>query len=210
MVKFLELVEDVKDRKVENDININENNNINEVSYNLGNENSLYLKNFIEENEFNFIEGLEKINEISKKFETISKVNIDAPKELNANLREYQLQGLKWLKTLSYMEFGGILADEMGLGKTIQTISFLLSEKGKKSLVVAPTSLIYNWKNEFETFAPDLDVLVLHGNKNERKELLKQIESKDVILTTYTILKNDFNQLQNFTFDYCIIDKLKI
>ncbi|CEP95796.1 DEAD/DEAH box helicase [[Clostridium] sordellii] len=207
MVKFLELVEDVKDRKVENDININKDNNINEVSYNLGNENSLYLKNFIEENDFNFIEGLEKINEISKKFETISKVNIDAPKELNANLREYQLQGLKWLKTLSYMEFGGILADEMGLGKTIQTISFLLSEKGKKSLVVAPTSLIYNWKNEFETFAPDLDVLVLHGNKNERKELLKQIESKDVILTTYTILKNDFNQLQNFIFDYCIIDE---
>ena len=95
----------------------------------------------------------------------------------------------------------------MGLGKTIQTIAFLLSEKGKKSIVVAPTSLIYNWKNELETFAPDLNVLVLHGNKNERKELIKTIKDNDLVLTTYTILKNDFKELEDIVFDYCIIDE---
>lgn len=95
----------------------------------------------------------------------------------------------------------------MGLGKTIQTIAFLLSQKNKKSIVVAPTSLIYNWKNEFETFAPNLNILVLHGSKSERKEMLKNIDENDVILTTYTILKNDFSELENIEFDYCIIDE---
>ena len=70
------------------------------------------------------------------------------PKELKATLRDYQLTGFKWFKTLSYYEFGGILADEMGLGKTLQTITFLLSELGKKSIIITPTSLIYNWKSK--------------------------------------------------------------
>ncbi|MCU9812619.1 DEAD/DEAH box helicase [Paraclostridium sp. AKS81] len=134
-------------------------------------------------------------------------MDVLVPKELNASLREYQIQGFKWFKTLSHLQFGGILADEMGLGKTIQTIAFLLSQKNKKSIVVAPTSLIYNWKNEFETFAPNLNILVLHGSKSERKEMLKNIDENDVILTTYTILKNDFSELENIEFDYCIIDE---
>ncbi|WP_373601060.1 DEAD/DEAH box helicase [Paraclostridium bifermentans] len=206
MIKFLELVDDVKDRQTTNvkDEKLKENN---EISYNLEIANSLYLKSLLEENELNFIQGIDQINEISDKFETISEVDTLIPSDLKANLREYQVQGFKWFKTLSHLKFGGILADEMGLGKTIQTIAFLLSEKGKKSIVIAPTSLVYNWKNEFETFAPSLNVLVLHGNKNDREELLKDLEDKDVILTTYTILKNDFSKLEDVKFDYCIIDE---
>lgn len=207
MVKFLELVDDVKNRNIEENNKLDSDEDDNELSYSLGAANSMYLRNFIEENEFTFITGMDKISEVSDKFETISDMDVTIPVDLKANLREYQVQGFKWFKTLSHMKFGGILADEMGLGKTIQTIAFLLSEKGKKSIVVAPTSLIYNWKNEFETFAPNLNVIVLHGNKNERKELLKNIEDKDVILTTYTILKNDFKELENIIFDYCIIDE---
>ncbi|MEG2789573.1 MAG: SNF2 helicase associated domain-containing protein, partial [Romboutsia sp.] len=207
MVKFLELVDDVKSRNIEENNKLASDEDDNELSYSLGSASSMYLKSFIDENEFTFISGMDKINEVSDKFETISDMDVSIPIDLKANLREYQVQGFKWFKTLSHMKFGGILADEMGLGKTIQTIAFLLSEKGKKSIVVAPTSLIYNWKNEFETFAPNLNVVVLHGNKNERKELLKTIEDKDVILTTYTILKNDFKDLEDIVFDYCIIDE---
>ncbi|MGL5755788.1 MAG: SNF2-related protein [Paraclostridium sp.] len=207
MVKFLELVDDVKSRNIDENNKLASDEDDNELSYSLGSASSMYLKSFIDENEFTFISGMDKINEVSDKFETISDMDVSIPLDLKANLREYQVQGFKWFKTLSHMKFGGILADEMGLGKTIQTIAFLLSEKGKKSIVVAPTSLIYNWKNEFETFAPNLNVVVLHGNKNERKELLKTIEDKDVILTTYTILKNDFKELEDIVFDYCIIDE---
>lgn len=207
MVKFLELVDDIKDRKVllqdDNQVNIDSN----EISYSLGSSSSMYLKSVLDENELSFITGMDKVNEISTNFETINKMDVIIPNGLNANLREYQIQGFKWFKTLSHLQFGGILADEMGLGKTIQTIAFLLSQKNKKSIVVAPTSLIYNWKNEFETFAPSLNVLVLHGSKSERKAMLKNIDDKDVILTTYTILKNDFNELENIEFDYCIIDE---
>ncbi|MFR9068924.1 MAG: SNF2-related protein [Paraclostridium sp.] len=207
MVKFLELVDDIKNRHVENYNQIDFNEEDNKISYSLGSASSIYLKNLIDENEFNFINGIEKVNEISDKFETIGDIEVSLPKNLKANLREYQIQGFKWFKNLNHLKFGGILADEMGLGKTIQTIAFLLSEKGKKSIVVAPTSLIYNWKNELETFAPDLNVLVLHGNKNERKELIKTIKDNDLVLTTYTILKNDFKELEDIVFDYCIIDE---
>jgi SNF2 family DNA or RNA helicase len=206
MIKFLELVDDIQDRQISTKNQLDDEKD-NKMSYSLGSASSMYLKSLIDENEFTFIHGIDKINEISDKFETMKYMKSDIPNDLKADLREYQIQGFKWFKTLNHLKFGGILADEMGLGKTIQTIAFLLSEKGKKSIVVAPTSLIYNWKNELETFAPNLNVLVLHGNKNERKELLKTIEDTDLVLTTYTILKNDLKELEDIVFDYCIIDE---
>ncbi|MBM6839655.1 ATP-dependent helicase, partial [Clostridium saudiense] len=87
----------------------------------------------------------------------------------NATLREYQVEGYKWLKTLDYLGFGGILGDEMGLGKTLQTITFITSNKDKRSLIVAPTSLIYNWKDEFRRFSPDIKVAIVNGGIKERE-----------------------------------------
>ena len=72
----------------------------------------------------------------------------------------------------------------MGLGKTIQTIAFLLSEKGKRSIIVTPTSLIYNWESEIINFAPTLKIAVVHGEKDAREELIKNCEDYDIILTT--------------------------
>lgn len=95
----------------------------------------------------------------------------------------------------------------MGLGKTVQTIAFLLSEKKKKSLIVAPTSLIYNWKNEFKKFAPTMKICVLHGEKDERQEMLNDVKIYDVILTTYGTLKNDEDKYEKLKFDYCILDE---
>ena len=100
----------------------------------------------------------------------------------------------------------------MGLGKTIQTISFLMfkKEKLKKkpiSLIVTPTSLIYNWKNEFDTFAPSLNVVLVHGNKKDRNKILENLDYVDVVITTYGTLRNDLESYLGKTFNYCIIDE---
>lgn len=168
---------------------------------------SIYINDAIGEVDMNFIEGRGIVSHISSKMSSISEVDYKLPEELNANLRDYQLTGFRWFKNLAYYEFGGILADEMGLGKTLQTISFLVSEKGKKSIIVTPTSLIYNWKNEFDRFAPSLNIVVLHGTKEERTTTFKNLNEYDVILTTYGTLRNDFDLYQNLIFDYCIIDE---
>lgn len=170
---------------------------------------SAFINSVIENGNMSYIDGKEIVAHIANKLKTIEEVNYDIPKELNAKLRDYQVTGFNWFKTLSHYEFGGILADEMGLGKTIQTITFLLSEKqnNKKSIIVTPTSLIYNWKNEFENFAPSMKVVILHGNKDERIEIMDTINNYDVILTTYGTLKNDYEWYKEKEFDYCIIDE---
>lgn len=103
------------------------------------------------------------------------------------------------------MKVGGILADEMGLGKTIQIIAFLLSQKGKKSIVITPTSLIYNWRDEFNKFAPNLKVGIIHGDKKNRLAMID--EDFDVILTTYGLIKSDYEYYKEKNFHFCIIDE---
>nr|WP_270558502.1 DEAD/DEAH box helicase [Clostridium perfringens] len=121
--------------------------------------------------------------------------------------------------------FGGVLADDMGLGKTLQIIAFLLSQKKSKSIVVVPTSVIYNWMDEFEKFAPSIKIGLVHGSKSKRDKVLrdfkrglgikveegnlkeKSYEKYDVLLTTYGTLKNDEKAYENLSFDYCIIDE---
>src|SRR5699024_9865648 len=91
------------------------------------------------------------------------------PEALEADLRHYQEDGFQWFKSLSEYHLGGILADDMGLGKTVQTITYLLSEKSEQPhLVVVPSSVIYNWRNECERFAPTLQVEVIAGTPDER------------------------------------------
>ncbi len=106
--------------------------------------------------------------------------NFDAqlPENLQAELRQYQEVGFRWLKMLSHYQFGGILADEMGLGKTVQTISYLLSEKQEKqklnALIVAPASLTFNWQQEIKRFAPTISATVISGTKEEREGQMAQ------------------------------------
>ncbi|MCR1934020.1 DEAD/DEAH box helicase [Clostridium tepidum] len=154
-----------------------------------------------------FIKEKDLLKNISNKIININDKHYEVPQNLNATLREYQIAGYKWMKILSNMKFGGILADEMGLGKTIQTISFLLSEKGSKSLIVTPTSLIYNWQDEFQRFAKDLKIAIIHGNKEERIKILDNRNEYDVLITTYGTLRNDFNLYKDIIFDFCIIDE---
>ena len=171
------------------------------------NNKAIYLEKLIEDEDLSFVNGSKYVSNVVKKFDKVKSKNYEVPKDLNATLRDYQVSGFEFFKTLSDYQFGGILADEMGLGKTIQTIAFLLSNKDKKSIVITPTALIYNWKNELEKFAPTLKVGLLHAAKSERGKILDNIDNYDVILTTYTTYKNDIDKYKNINFDYCIIDE---
>ena len=171
------------------------------------NNKAIYLEKLIEDEDLSFVNGSKYVSNVVKKFDKVKSKNYEIPKDLNATLRDYQVSGFEFFKTLSDYQFGGILADEMGLGKTIQTIAFLLSNKDKKSIVITPTALIYNWKNELEKFAPTLKVGLLHAAKSEREKILDNIDNYDVILTTYTTYKNDIDKYKNISFDYCIIDE---
>lgn len=171
------------------------------------NNKAIYLEKLIEDEDLSFVNGSKYVSNVVKKFDKVKSKNYEVPKDLNATLRDYQVSGFEFFKTLSNYQFGGILADEMGLGKTIQTIAFLLSNKDKKNIVITPTALIYNWKNELEKFAPTLKVGLLHAAKSEREKILDNIDNYDVILTTYTTYKNDIDKYKNINFDYCIIDE---
>jgi SNF2 family DNA or RNA helicase len=168
---------------------------------------ALYLNEKIRNRGIEFIKGTEALQDIENKLLSINKMDIILPENLKGTLREYQVSGFKWLKLLSELKFGGILADEMGLGKTIETIAFILSEENKKSVIVCPTSLIYNWKDEFKKFAPSLKVAIVHGEKVERVKLIESFGDYDVILTTYGTLRMDIERYKNTVFDYCIIDE---
>jgi len=166
-----------------------------------------YLNSKLDNKQINILKGKENLTDALKRLDKLNENSFEIPKTLMGSLREYQVNGYNWFKSLSYLGLGGILADEMGLGKTIQTITFLLSEKKSHSLIVTPTSLIYNWKGEFEKFAPSLRIGIIHGKKNERVQVLSNISDYDIILTTYGTLKNDILQYENIKFDYLILDE---
>ncbi|MBN2805057.1 MAG: ATP-dependent helicase [Prolixibacteraceae bacterium] len=157
------------------------------------------------------------------------------PEGLNAKLRLYQAEGYSWMHMLGMHGFGGCLADDMGLGKTLQTLVLLLKEKMENqldqqvqptitdqqlelftcqpnskpaSLIIVPTSLVHNWKNEVKKFTPQLKVYLHQGVHRKRSESLKRIADQyDVILTTYGTLRNDFALLSTIPFNYLILDE---
>ncbi|MEN8434499.1 DEAD/DEAH box helicase [Clostridium septicum] len=168
---------------------------------------AIYLDSKIENKELSFIRSDKTLNKISNKLKNKKDIKFNLPSNLKGSLRDYQIIGYNWLKTIASMNFGGILADEMGLGKTVQIIAFLLSEVNRKTLIITPTSLIYNWQKEFETFASTIKVGIVHGSTKEREYILRDKYKYDVILTTYGTLKNDFDTYKDQVYDYCIIDE---
>ncbi len=136
--------------------------------------------------------------------------DVAPPAGFHLDLRPYQREGLAWLQFLRANALSGILADDMGLGKTAQTLAHLLLEKesgrlDKPALVILPTSLIFNWKNEAARFAPDLKVLSLHGP--ERKSRFADIATHDVVLTTYPLLWRDADDLMQHSYHLLILDE---
>jgi SNF2 family DNA or RNA helicase len=124
-------------------------------------------------------------------------------------LRDYQKYGYQWLKTLSNYGFGGILADDMGLGKTLQVISLLDQNKkdGEVNIVIAPASLILNWEDEVKKFAPDLSAISVYGTAKKRKEIIKQAQNYELLITSYDYIRRDFELYKSLEFCYVILDE---
>ena len=136
--------------------------------------------------------------------------NVKLPGDLS--LRPYQQRGFQWLHTLDRLHMGGILADDMGLGKTVQVISLLkvTREANQVSLVVAPTSLTYNWLSELTRFAPELSVMVLGGTSAQRASQIKhvkEVRDVDVLITSYPLIRRDIDQMTDMAFRFVILDE---
>lgn len=139
-------------------------------------------------------------------FNGLSKSRKRLPKMQNVVLRDYQKYGVRWLKYLYDNNFGGCLADDMGLGKTLQAITLLNSIYPKtktSSLIVMPKSLLSNWQNELNKFAPNLSYYLYYANNRDMQEAQKS----NLILTSYAIVRNDIHIFQETKFDTIILDE---
>lgn len=181
----------------------------------------LHLENFAKDRQAHLKLG-KSLRQLLEHIKHPEDLTFDLPKSLTDTLRDYQKTGFQWLKVLSHYHFGGILADDMGLGKTLQSIAYLLSIKEQNkseveevehimseapSLIVCPASLIYNWKKEFDTFAPQLRVSVVAGDQNERLSQLDSIQNVDVLITSYQLLRRDIEAYAPLTFHTFILDE---
>ena len=158
-----------------------------------------------------YVEGL--VNDQNTAFKNLmkqfhKKKGFKIPPSLKNTLRPYQKQGYQWLKTLTSCGFGGILADDMGLGKTLQVLAVLLESDFSEhsALVIAPTSLIYNWAAEIKKFAPSLSFAVVAGSPEKRLEILKTSDA-NIFITTYDSMKRDAEVYQNTKYKYIIADE---
>lgn len=139
---------------------------------------------------------------------SIQNIKASVIPELREKLRNYQITGVDWLKQISSFGFGGILADDMGLGKTVQMLAFLHSEKRDEPvLIVTPSALTYNWRNEFNKFIPNAKVLIYDGNAEEREEKIKNILEYEYIIISYPILRRDIDLYKGLRFSFCILDE---
>ncbi len=175
---------------------------------------SLYLDKILKQNEIVVKQTSEYKNLIDDVYNRQIIDKYEIPRNLNANLREYQKIGYNWLKTLDEYKLGGILADDMGLGKTIQLLAIILNyvEKAEKklpSLVICPSSLALNWQEEAKKFVPTLRTIVISGKMEDRQKQIEKIKDYDLAITSYDLLKRDieFYKEYNNTFKYMIADE---
>lgn len=131
------------------------------------------------------------------------------PRNFTGTLRPYQESGFNWLNFLNKFKFGGCLADDMGLGKTVQTLALLQAQKEKDinhaSLLIMPTSLIYNWELESQKFTPDLKILIYTGTNRDKN--IENFKDYDLVFTSYGIARLDIDLLSKFYFNYVILDE---
>ena len=170
---------------------------------------ALYLDSVLSGSEALDVTRDRQFRSLIRNFKSIDESDYTVPVHLQKILRPYQQTGFRWLKTLESCGFGGILADEMGLGKTVQVIAFLASRENRvhPNLVVCPASLILNWGEEFEKFAPELKISLIYGTAPERKKRIEESGGMDVWVTSYELLRQDIQQYQELEFDTCILDE---
>ncbi|MDZ8120312.1 DEAD/DEAH box helicase [Pontiella agarivorans] len=143
--------------------------------------------------------------------EQVAVEEVELHPELRATLRSYQQEGVNWLRFLERRGFCGILADEMGLGKTLQTLAWVQmgradgEQNGKPALIICPTSLVENWKEEAAKFTPNLKALILHGTDRHRK--WKNIPKSDLVITSYALMRRDIEKHLEYTYSIAILDE---
>lgn len=163
--------------------------------------------------EGNLLESGEAFGKLMKQLTNPNELDFAIPESLNSVLRDYQKVGFQWFKMLAQYKFGGILADDMGLGKTIQSIAYIVSvlpeirELKLPVLIVSPSSLIYNWLNELERFAPEIRACIVDGNKEKRNSILQNSSNVDVIITSYPTLRMDSSMYLNKSFHTMFLDE---
>ncbi len=172
---------------------------------------ALYMDNILKESGMKFFERNSALKNLIRDIQEPAETEYKIPGTIKGTLRDYQKLGFKWLKTLSVYGLGGILADDMGLGKTLQVITLLQYEKqisgSSTSIVVVPTSLIYNWCSEVHKFAPEMTVTAVVGNKLERESLIKLGLNSDILVTSYALIRRDIDKYKDLSFRYCILDE---
>lgn len=169
---------------------------------------AIYLDSL--KDKYNIIKTNSLFNDFINTFLKYKDTNLSLTKKDKEVLRDYQEIGVKWLYNIYKCGFGGILADEMGLGKSIQIIylikKLLKENKDSKYLIISPTSLVYNWENEFKKFAPDIKYETFGDIKNIRHEKLEK-DNPSVYITSYGLLREDYEYYKNINFNVCIIDE---
>lgn len=147
-----------------------------------------------------------------RNMKTVEDNDFETPECMKDVLREYQKYGYRWIRTLCHNGFGGILADDMGLGKTLQVICFLQAEmesgrENCRSLIICPASLVYNWKRELEKFAPALSAKMVTGTGAQRQEILQNSGQREILITSYDLLRRDIAVYEKMDFFCQIIDE---
>lgn len=172
---------------------------------------ALYLDSEMEETACVILKKNEEFKKLILNMKGTEEQKYEIPASLEEILRDYQKKGFQWLKCIAENGFGGVLADDMGLGKTLQIIVFLLSEfleagacDNRRCLIVTPASLVFNWHNEFQRFAPVLPVKMITGTASERKEIVRESGERDILITSYDLLKRDLDNYSEVSF-YCQI-----
>lgn len=156
---------------------------------------------------------LDKDESVKKVSEEIEGKRESAPApDTGIPLRNYQRRGYEWLYMLDRLHMGGVLADDMGLGKTVQVIAALKAtrEKNRTSLIVAPTSLLYNWLSEIRRFAPDLSAVVMTGTVAQRERMwahLREHGDVDVAISSYPLIRRDLEWMENIHFRFIVLDE---
>ena len=150
------------------------------------------------------------LSDLEKRIQDSESLCAPIPSELNATLRDYQVDGYRWMVKLDSWGAGACLGDDMGLGKTLQTIAFLLHKKEQgASLVIAPASVILNWRNELGKFSPTLGVRVLNA-ATDRAEAIRGAGPGDVVITTYGLLGSEIDLLSSRTWNVTVLDEAHI
>jgi len=192
-----------------NSLNVNDK-NIREDALLLEKKHAVYLDKAFSEGEFEFERDRDFIA-LTEKILNPAKTEYLLPPGILADLRPYQFTGYKWLRTLADNELGGILADDMGLGKTLQSIVYIASGLNEvirnHTLIVCPTSLIFNWLDEIENFAPHMKALVITGTPPERQESIAKYNDYDILITSYPLIRRDITTYEKIDFHTVFIDE---